>query len=391
MSFVYDALVIGGGINGLSACYHLARLGVRRLGLVERFHFGHDRGSSHSHSRITRSAYVNAHYVRLMQIAHKESWPQLERDAGEHLIYPTPGCFFGPPGGKYDRYAEAVKAVGVNVEAIAPDEARRRFPLFRFDDAEGVLHDFTAGLVAAEKTMCALVRVLRKQEVDLRDNTRVLDIDFSRSPIRVATERGTLEAERLVVTAGPWAAQLLPELKPRLTVARQTVGYFKLKGPSEQFQVGVFPVWGYLLDKGDVGYYGLPEFGQEGIKLARHIISGVDDDPDAVSSQTPQAALNDLQAFLQAQFVPPVVHCTGWETCLYTNTATEDFIIDRHPDHANIAIGAGFSGHGFKFGPLTGRILAELALNGKTSLPEFEQARHLFALSQETISSKGFA
>ena len=104
---------------------------------------------SHGDSRITRSAYVNADYVRLMQIAHGESWPQLERDAGVQLIYPTPGCFFGPPGGKYTSYARAVTEVGVDVEALTPEEGRKRFPVFRFEDAAGVLHDRTAGLVAA--------------------------------------------------------------------------------------------------------------------------------------------------------------------------------------------------------------------------------------------------
>ena len=129
-----------------------------------------------------------------------------------------------------------------------------------------------------------------------------------------------------------------------------------------------------------MGFYGLPEFGCEGIKLARHITHDVNDDPDAVPTETPQAAIDDLHTFLTEQFVPEVERFVSWETCLYTNTKTEDFILDHHPDNKNIVIGAGFSGHGFKFGPLTGRILSELVLNGKTSLPEFENARHLFAL-----------
>ena len=219
----YNTLVIGGGINGLSACYHLAKCGIKSLGLIERFDLGHPRGSSHSYSRITRSAYVNAHYVRLMQIAHNQAWPQLERDAGQHLIYPTPGCFFGPPGGKYDRYAEAVTTVGVHVEPLTPAEARKRFPLFRFNNTAGVLHDFTAGLVAAEKTMQALARLLHNQNIALHTNTQVLEIDPSRSPIRITTSHGTFETERLIVTAGPWAAQIIPQLQARLTVARQTV------------------------------------------------------------------------------------------------------------------------------------------------------------------------
>ena len=104
MSSTYDVLVIGAGINGLSTCYHLAGMGVSRIGLIEQFQLAHNRGSSHSHSRITRSAYVNAHYVRLMQLAHHQEWPRLEKDADTQLIFPTPGCFFGPPGSKYESY-----------------------------------------------------------------------------------------------------------------------------------------------------------------------------------------------------------------------------------------------------------------------------------------------
>ena len=194
------------------------------------------------------------------------------------------------------------------------------------------------------------------------------------------TSAGDFETERLIVTAGPWVSRLLPVLKSRVAVARQTVGFFQLEGSREEFQPGAFPVWGYLLSKGDLGYYGLPQFGRDGIKLAKHIVGSVDDDPDDVPTQMPEDAIDDLRVFIKEQFVPPVARFLDWETCLYTNTATEDFILDVHPDNPNVVIGAGFSGHGFKFGPLTGRILSELSLNGKTTIPEFEAARAMFEI-----------
>ena len=376
----YQVMIIGAGINGLATCYHLSKLGIKSIGLIERFDHGHNRGSSHGQSRITRSAYVNEHYVRLMQVAHNHAWPQLEKDANTQLIYPTPGCFFGTPNGKYKHYEEAVTKVGVNVAPLTPQEARKRFPAFRFENAAGALHDHTAGLVAASKTMQALAQQVQQSHIETHTHTQVIEIDPTQSPIKIATNKGTFLTERLIVTAGPWAANLIPQLKTRVSVARQTVGYFKLKGPSQNFQVGTFPVWGYLLNKGDISYYGLPEFGREGIKLAHHVITPEDDDPDDVPTQTPQEAIDGLRHFIEEQFTAPIERFINWETCLYTNTSTEDFIIDHHPDNANIVIGAGFSGHGFKFGPLTGRILAELALHGKSSLPEFENAKHLFSL-----------
>lgn len=382
MNKTYQILTIGAGINGLATCYHLSKLGIQNIGLIERFDQGHNRASSHGQSRITRSAYVNEHYVRLMQVAHKEAWPQLEKDAHTQLIYPTPGCFFGPPGGKYTHYEKAVTSVGVDVEPLTPQEARKRFPALRFENAAGALHDRTAGLVAAAKTMQSLSQIVQQSNIDVHTNTQVLEIDPTQSPIKVTTNKGTCFAERLIVTAGPWVANLIPQIKTRVSVARQTVGYFKLAGPSEQYQVGTFPVWGYLLNKGDISYYGLPEFGREGIKLAHHVITPEDDDPDDVPTETPQDAIEGLRQFITEQFTAPIERFVDWETCLYTNTSNEDFIIDHHPDHPNIVIGAGFSGHGFKLGPLTGRILAELSLNGKTSLPEFENAKHLFSFQK---------
>jgi len=372
----YGALVIGGGINGLSALYHLQRLGCKPLGLVERFALGHERGSSHGHSRITRSAYINAGYVRLMQVVHRQEWPRLERDAGQRLLHPTPGCFFGPPGGKYPAYAQAVLQAGVEAEAIPVEVARRRFPLFRFPGVDEVLHDHTAALVAAAHTLAALVRLCRQGGAEIHEQTQVLEIDPSRDPIQVRTERGVLETERLVVTAGPWTASLLPWLKARLQVARQAVGYFVLRGDQEALGPGRFPVWGYL---GEEEYYGLPQFGRPGIKLARHLTTGRDDDPDKDATPLPEGEEARLRRIIADHLALPVEHLDGVERCLYTNTATEDFIIDLHPQNPHLAIGASCSGHGFKFGPLTGRALAELVLSGKTAIPEFEQMRPTFA------------
>lgn len=380
MNKTYPIVVIGAGIQGLSTCYHLIKKGHSNIALIERFDLGHSLGSSHGQSRITRSAYINEHYVRLMQIAHNDAWPQLESDAQTQLIYPTPGCFFGPPDGKYTSYVDAVTKVGVDVEPLTPQEAQKRFPMFHFNGAAGALHDRTAGLVAASKTIQSLIKIAQSANITLHAQTQVIDIDPSQNPIQIATSKGDLFAERLIITAGPWAANLIPQVSNQISVARQTVGYFKLAGSSEQYQVGRFPVWGYLLAKGDVGYYGLPEFGRDGIKLARHIITPEGDDPDDVPTQTPQDAIDDLQTFIQTQFTAPIERFVDWETCLYTNTPHEDFIIDHHPENPNIVIGAGFSGHGFKFGPLLGKVLSELALEGQTSLPEFEHAKHMFSL-----------
>lgn len=384
----YDVLVLGAGINGRCALFHLLERGVRRVGLVERFDLSHAHGSSHSHSRITRSAYVDAAYVRLMQVAHSQEWPRLEAALGKQLIHPNDGCFFGPAGGRFEQYARAVTSTGVDCEVLDVAQARRRFPMFRFPTAAGAVHDRTSGVIAAAHTMAGLATDAQRRGAVLHTGTQVVDIEPTPAAIRLQTvdaegTTGHLTCERLIVTAGPWTRRLLPWLAPRLKVARQTVGYFRMSGAVEDYGVGQWPVWGNLGREQDVKFYGLPSFGREGIKLARHITHDVNDDPDAVPSEIPTAAIQELREFLQAEFVPAVEECLGTEHCHYTNTATEDFIIDRHPEDERIVVGAGFSGHGFKFGPVTGRALAELACDGHVQTPEFEAMQSAFAIAPQ--------
>ena len=192
----YEAVVVGGGLNGLAAAYHLTRLGVKKLALIEQFRLGHDRGSSHGMSRITRSVYHDPDYVRLMQHVHTEEWPRLERDSGAKLLHPNPGCFFGPPGRTIDSYAASVQKAGAQVEWVAPAEARRVFPQFRFENCEGVLLDRTAGIIAAAETIAALIKLCRESGADIFEETPVTSIDPLKDPIEIQTARGRIFTER---------------------------------------------------------------------------------------------------------------------------------------------------------------------------------------------------
>jgi sarcosine oxidase len=368
-----DAIVVGGGVHGLASAYHLFRLGCRRVALVERFHIGNRRGSSHGLSRITRSSYDREVYVRLMRVANEEEWPRLEKESGRTLIHRRDGCFFGPAGGPYESFARAVARGGADVEPLDLAEARRRFPMFRFPDAAGVLHDRTAGVIAAEATISALRELCMMSGIEILERTRVLALDPSRDPVRVETDRGDLHAGRVIVTGGPWAGELLPFLRPRLTPIRQTVGYFRLSRPPDRF-----PVWAYLGAGRNLMVYGLPEVERDALKAAWHVTSGVADDPEREAAPD-ASSLAALRAFLAEQIVPPLQCLLAADTCFYTCTATEDYVIDLHPENPRIAIGAGFSGHGFKLAPVTGRILAELALQGRSTVGEFEANRSLFA------------
>ena len=375
----FGTLVVGGGVAGLATAWHLARLGEPRVGLVERFSIGHAHGSSHGAGRITRSSYTDEVYVRLMRVVQGEEWPRLERDAGVRLVHPCEGAFFGPAGGPFDEHVRAVADVGAHVELIDVTEARRRFPLFQFPDAAGVLHDHTAGVVAAADTVQALVRRLLVLGVVTIEEARVLAIDSSKDPIVVETDRGRMLAERLVITAGAWLPHLVPSFASRFTVRRQSVGYFRIEAPAAATAVGAFPVWIHTGVDAAHSSYGLPAFGMPGIKAARHETAGPSQDPDEAALANADT-LAGVREFLSEQLTVPVLELLRQETCLYTSTDDEDFVIGPLPSDPRIVIGSACSGHGFKFAPLTGRLLAELAMKGRTSVPEFEAARARFAV-----------
>lgn len=374
----FEVLVVGAGVSGLSTAWQLARRGLERVALVERFRPGHDRGSSHGFSRITRSTYGDPMWVRLMRVAHGEEWPRLEADAQVRLRHPVPGLFFGPADGPFEEWAAAVSAERADVERLAPAEARRRFPQFRLADAAGVLIDRTAAVIAASEAIEALAKRCVVEGVHVLDQTRVTGIAWDRRPFEVATERGTLLAERVVLAAGPWLRALVPALAPALTVRRQSVGFFRLGAPAADVKPGPFPVWVHL-GPGENGLrYGLPEFGREGVKIGLHEVAGESQDPDAPAGPDPRT-LARLESFARGLFAVPVEARLHAETCFYTSTRTEDFVIDALPGVPGAVVVSACSGHGFKFGPLVGRIAADLVMDGRSGVEPFERDRARFA------------
>ena len=378
---IFNVLVIGGGINGLCALYHLKRLGVRRVGLVEQFFIGHERGSSHGETRITRSTYRAPEYVHLMKWVQQEEWPKLEKDAGKRLIYPNPGLFIGPPCEHFSRYIHAIEKEDVDVDILSPADVCKLYPQFTFNGVETVLLDKTTGIISVKEVMESLVGLAHENGVQIYENTSVCEIDPLAEPLIIKTNQKILRAERLIVTAGAWAGDLLPFLRPQLQVVRQTVGYFTPESHWDDYRPGRFPVWAYIGKDENHFFYGMPEWNRSGIKVARHLRVGGDNPNDGSGLIEPDK-IEELNHFMATFFTSSKWTFAGAEHCLYTNSPSENFIIDRHPENPHIIIGAGFSGHGFKFGPFTGRLLAELAWEGKISIPDVDMVKCLFSLQK---------
>jgi sarcosine oxidase len=309
-----------------------------------------------------------------MRHVHTVEWPRLERATGAKLVHPGDVVFFGPDRATLGAYAAAVHATGADVERLVPAEARRRFPSLQITDDAEILHDRTGGIIAAGEAIRALHRLVASNGADVLEETRVLDIDRTDGPIRVVSERGVLHAERVVIATGAWLPELVPALRADVHVVPQTIAYFRLGVAAR-----TLPAWIHFGGAPRGVTYGVPEVGRDALKAGHHVTKGPDADPETVAAP-PWSEAEALRPELDRILAVPVGELLGVESCLYTMTLTEDFVIDGWPGDPRVAFASACSGHGFKFAPLTGRILAELVVKGRADLPGGPDLASLFAL-----------
>lgn len=355
---------------GSATAYHLARRGEPVL-LIEQFALEHDRGSSHGAARITRHSYADPRYARLMLDAFR-AWRELEADAGQNLYLRTGGVSFCPPRVDYvAQVAASLEAIEIPHRRMTGRELRRAFPVFEVAADTDVVFEPDAGLIAAARALALQVELARyyggdQTRVLAECPVRAIDLDGT-API-VLTDAYRIIADRLVVTAGPWLSRLVPQFPTPLRPTRQQVLYLRPHDPVP-FAPGQFPVF---IHKGANeneldDFYGMPEYQGFGVKVARH--GGPDVNPDAVDRQV-DATYGELIRRFLATSIPALqdapIHHT--EVCLYTSTPDEHFRLGPLPNCPNLIIASPCSGHGFKFSCLIGRILADLATQGTTSI-----------------------
>ena len=358
-------IVIGVGGMGSAAVHHLARRGVRVLGL-EQFDIPHDLGSSHGVNRIFRLAYYeHPSYVPLMLRA-RELWYELEATAGERLVHVTGSVDAGPAEGDvFSGSLQSCRIHGLDHEVLDASALNARFPGYRLSEDTMSLFQPEGGFVLSERCIVAHVEaaLVAGARIQAREEVR----DWSSTPgggVRVETTRATYEASTLVVTAGPWTARMLPELTSLAVPERQVLGWFQPTSP-ELFTPARFPVFNLALDEGR--YYGFPVFGVPGFKIGRYHHLGEVTKADEVNRVVDGRDEEVLRAGLTRCFPEAGGPTMALKTCLFTNSPDEHFIIDSLPGHPHVIVAAGFSGHGFKFASVVGEILADLAQAGQTS------------------------
>jgi sarcosine oxidase len=363
MTETVDYVVIGLGALGSATTYQLASRGLRVLGL-ERFDLGHVNGASHDSSRIVRRSYHTPGYVRLAGEAY-DDWALLGEAAGAPLVVPTGGIDLFPAGAAIPMadYTDSLTACGVPFEVLGPFEVTDRWPRVALPEGGLALHQADTGMVHAAATVATLQRLARDRGAQLRDNTPARVTAAGSTGVTVTTPSGEIQCARVVVTADAWTNDVVSGLGVSLplTVTQEQVSYFAPDVPAD-FAPGRFPVWIWM---DDPSFYGFPTFGEPSVKAGQDVggRTTTGDDRDFVPDPANTA---QLQAFMTATFPGSAIETLRTVTCLYTLTPDRDFVMSALPSHPEVVMGLG-AGHGFKFTPTFGRILADLATEGCTA------------------------
>lgn len=360
---MYDVIVVGVGGMGSAAVYDLAKRGKRVLGL-ERFNVPHAWGSSHGVNRIIRLAYhEHPSYVPLLHRAY-ELWRELEQRVGEQLLYITGSIDAGPESGEVFQgsFASCLEH-RLPHEVLDSGALTERFPGYRLPAGYRALYQEQGGFLLSERCIVGHVRAAQALGAEVRARERVQGWRSDGSSVTVETDKGQYQAEALVITAGAWAAELTPELRGSAQPERQVLGWFQPRKP-ERFSVETFPVFNLQVPEGH--YYGFPVHGVPGFKIGRYHHLNERVEPHEVPLEVNERDEAVLRECTRRYFPDADGPTMALTTCRFTNTPDMHFVIGQHPQHANVTIAAGFSGHGYKFCSVVGEIVAELAVSGKT-------------------------
>ena len=358
----FDVAVVGLGALGSAATWHLARLGARVIAF-EQYELGHVRGASHDTSRIVRTSYGSADYVRFAQAAYRE-WAALERETGERLLTVTGGVVFIPDGGPYDAadFARSLAANDVPFELLTADQVRLRWPQFVVPANVTTVFTPDSGIAHAARTVATLQMHARMRGADLRDRTRVERLAPDGNGVIVTTEREQVRARRVVVAADAWTNTLLEPLGIHipLEVMQEQVTYFAPAAP-DAFAASRFPVW---IWEDEQCFYGFPTYGEPTVKAARDVSENVMT-PAERTFVPSEERLAELTAFLSAT-IPESGPALRTVTCQYALTPDRRFVLGPLREHPDLIVALG-AGHAFKFTPAFGLALAELAMGLPTT------------------------
>ncbi|XP_058966224.1 peroxisomal sarcosine oxidase isoform X1 [Pocillopora verrucosa] len=393
----YDVCVIGAGVVGSSTARYLASRGQRTL-LLEQFPLPHWRGSSHGQTRIIRFSYVNPYYSKMVREAG-EMWKEIEEKAEQEILIKTVGLLTveGSSGENLREVRESLDAAGASYDILSNQTLKQRFPELSFPPHYKALLEHSAGILKADKCL----RVLQDQFIafggTLRDGEGVVEIHPG-SLITIKTTKDLFKAHKVILTAGPWTNKLLKPVGITLPLKplRANVFYWKVKKTGTYSLQTGFPTFYDDTASDPRKFYALPsfeypdmvKFGPSGGCRLPEVCMEIDPDARDWDREIEERIIQRTREYIQHHF-PYLDHHepTIVETCIYTLTPDENFVLDKHPKFSNIIIGAGFSAHGFKLGPVCGKILAQLAMNETPThdLTPFKISRFKFSQQKSSL------
>ena len=363
MNHDFDTIVLGLGGLGSAALYRLAkRLGSDVLGL-EQYDLDHGRGSSQDHSRIIRLSYHTPGYVDLAKHAYT-AWAEVEAEAGQQLIFKTGSLDLWPAAPSYPMsdYTGSMEACGVSYERLTAAEVMRRWPPFQLADDVTGIYQADGGIATPNLSNAAHRRLARAHGAVIRDNAPVAAVRPVGDEIEVVAGGDTYRGRHLVVAAGAWSNHILGHFGRRLhlTITQEQVTYYRTPHMAD-FMPDRFPVWIWM---DEPSFYGFPVFGEPGPKMAQDV-GGERVTPETRTFEPNAVTLARTEAFL-ARHIPTMLGEPLYtKTCLYDLPPDRNFVLCRLPEQPNVSLAIG-AGHSYKFAALIGKILCELALDGRT-------------------------
>jgi sarcosine oxidase len=367
------AIVVGLGAMGSAACFHLARRGVSVIG-IDQFAPPHAYGSTHGDTRITRLAVgEGAEYIPLVQRSHR-LWRELEAESGARLLTQCGGVILSRPGSPFFEQTRALaQQFGIEHERLDNRQLRRRLPMFAADEETEAYHEPGAGIVWPETAVRTHLELAHRDGARLCLGERVTGWSGSPAGVTVTTDAGNHSADRLVLCAGAWLPQLVPEARPLLAVYRQLLHWFEIREGYERLRDMPVFVWDFGGERGEFvhldGFYGFPAVDGRGggLKVGSESYETTSE-PDGRQHPATRAQSENLYR----DYVGPRLPWLGPRTlrsasCLYTSTRANRFVIDEHPENDAVLIVSACSGHGFKHSPAIGEAAARWATGERTA------------------------
>ncbi|MCH8004422.1 MAG: N-methyl-L-tryptophan oxidase [Nanoarchaeota archaeon] len=345
----YDIVIVGAGVMGAATAFYLSKYGKKIL-LLDQFRVKNTLNSSQDYSRVFRYEYGDDEFYTNLAVESLKLWKEFERETGRQFYFQCGELLIAESKENYAlKCYKTLKKLDHPVDLLDEKDLKKRFP--QFSAKLGVL-DHHGGVLEASSVVESFVERAKKNGVLILENAKVIRIEND----TVFLDGKNIKFKKLVVTCGVWTSKLIDV---PITITKQQLVYFKPKN-IQNFTKDKFPLFGYL----DKGFYGFPIHGIDAVKVSNHLPGKVVD-PDEDDRKVSEDFIESCKSFFR-KFIPDLADTEVVKTkvCFYSMTSDEDFIIDKLNDR--VIIGAGFSGHGFKFAPLIGKILSDLAISGET-------------------------